>query len=164
MISEITQLSLPKYMKYKNKRYLNYILLSSFREDFLLDCSPLLFTRQILLLQPLNYLDCTTPSLSLSLSPSRLQNPTNFPKPMVHIAKIRRGNRLLLVIRPCATTVQQPSPPSPSLILCLFISGEDLEGVTGGCAGEEVGAQQGVGKKTDCRYPRAALNSDNGMT
>lgn len=67
MISEIIQLSLPKYMKYKNKRYLNYILLSSFREDFLLDCSPLLFTRQILLLQPLNYLDCTTPSLSLCL-------------------------------------------------------------------------------------------------
>lgn len=161
MISEITQLSLPKYMKYKNKRYLNYILLSSFREDFLLDCSPLLFTRQILLLQPLNYLDCTTPSLSLCLSlVYKIQRISR----MVHIAKIRRGNRLLLVIRPCATTVQQPSPPSPSLILCLFISGEDLEGVTGGCAGEEVGAQQGVGKKTDCRYPRAALNSDNGMT
>lgn len=79
MISEITQLSLPKYMKYKNKRYLNYILLSSFREDFLLDCSPLLFTRQILLLQPLNYLDCTTPPLSLSVSLSSTKS-NEFPE------------------------------------------------------------------------------------
>lgn len=155
---EITQVSLPKYMKYKNKRYLNYILLSSFLEkDFLLDCS--LYETNI---SPPNPLITSTNSASLY----KIQR-ISRKQWRIYIVKITRENRLLLVISPCAAVEQAFNNPHlglhPRYSACSFRA-RISRAWRGGCAGEEVGAQQGVGKKTDCRYPRAALNSDNGMT
>lgn len=124
---EITQVSLPKYMKYKNKRYLNYILLSSFLEkDFLLDCS--LYETNI---SPPNPLITSTNSASLY----KIQR-ISRKQWRIYIVKITRENRLLLVISPCAAVEQAFNNPRLRLHPWLVHFGRGSRGRDGGDARE----------------------------
>lgn len=114
-------------MKYKNKRYLNYILLSSFLEkDFLLDCS--LYETNI---SPPNSLITSTNSASLY----KIQR-ISRKQWRIYIVKITRKNRLLLVISPCAAVEQAFNNPRLRLHPWLVHFGRGSRGRDGGDARE----------------------------